>query len=181
MTFSRWLVACAVGATLVAGCGTSDGRGTFPTIASTSSEGTANVDADRAHVIAAAVAQVTKIDNTFGGSKVTTVVHVVDNFDADHSGPFGASARAAVVDALRSYADVIFVAASHSLIGDNPMSAPRGLFIVTVGEPKITGDHAEIRTSMWCGSLCGTERTYSVDRQASGWRVTGTVGTIRIS
>jgi hypothetical protein len=142
---------------------------------------TAKVDADRAQVIAAAVARVTMIDNTFGGSKVTSVVHVVENFDADLSRPLNAIDRAAVVDALRGYAEVIFLADSRSLTGDNPMNAPRGLFIVSVGEPTINSDHAEIRTSMWCGSLCATARTYSVDRQQSGWRVTGTVGQIMVS
>ena len=181
MTFGWWLISCAAGAALIAGCGTSGDRETFPTGASTPAISTSNVDADRAQIIAAAVARVTMIDNTFGGSKPPSVVRVVEHFDADRSRPLNANDRAAVVDALRGNAEVIFVADVRSLIGDDPMNAPRGLFIVTVGEPTISGDSSEIRTSMWCGSLCATARTYRANRQQSGWRITATVGQIVVS
>lgn len=122
-----------------------------------------------------------KVDNTFGGSKVFSVVQVVENFDGIASRPLGPTVRAAVVDSLRGYAEVVFVPDSRSLIGDDLKNAPRGLFIVTAGEPSINGDQAEIRMSMWCGSLCGTRRTYSVVRQQATWRITGTIGQIRVA
>ena len=169
---------------MLAGCGSDDGAPStsavatsVPAVPTTSS----SLDADRAQIVAAAVAQVSKIDNTFGGAKVYSAIQVVENFDGMAGRPLGPSVRGAVVDVLRGYAEVEFVTDSRSLIGGDLMNAPRGLFIVTAGEPTINGDHAEIRMSMWCGSLCGTSRTYSVVRQQATWRITGTVGQITVS
>jgi hypothetical protein len=184
MRFGGLLVSSAVGIALLAGCASDDGsqsasavETSMPAVVTTSSK----LDADRAQIVAAAVAQVAKIDNTFGGAKVSSTIQVVENFDGVAGRPLDPTVRGAVVDALRGYAEVVFVADSRSLIGGDPMNAPRGLFIVTTGEPTINGDRAEIRMSMWCGSLCGTSRTYSVERHQATWRITGTVGQIRVS
>ena len=179
------LVSCAVGTALLAGCGGEDGTQMASTattsVQTVPTASASSLDVDRAQVVAAAVAQVAKVDNTFGGTKVYSAIQVVENFDGMAGRPLDPTARGAVVDALRGYAEVVFVTDSRSLIGGDVMNAPRGLFIVTAGEPTINGDRAEIRMSMWCGSLCGTSRTYSVVRQQKTWRVTGTVGQITVS
>ena len=184
MRFGGLLVSCAAAIALLAGCSSADDAPSASAVATSVPAVPTTLsspDADRAQIVAAAVAQVAKIDNTFGGAKVYSVVQVVDNFDGMAGGSVGPTIRDAVVDALRGYAEVEFVKDSRSLIGDDLKNAPRGLFIVTAGDPTINGDQAEIHISMWCGSLCGTSRTYSVVRQQAAWRITGTVGQIRVS
>lgn len=151
--------------------------------------------ADRAALLAAAARSRLLDDNSFGGEDVFNDVVVIDGLDRQWTldgtpdgepdpTPLDPEVHAAVEEALAparvrwmssDEADALMIereeAGSYDLVA-----------FLYFSEPTITGDSAQIHTSVSCGNTCAISNTHEFRREADGsWTYVGSIGTTVIS
>lgn len=181
-------------AILAAACGDGDDTGngdppapstTTDSIDTTSGEA-APVDGV-AEIMAAALHQLVTVDNTFGGGDVFDLHLVLDHTDPSAGDGLGAERpltdgeMAAITETLDPRGEVMFIENADDWRTDDLMPTKDGSVILGVGEPEIDGSTARVGVSLWCGGLCGTWFTYSVEKIEGIWQVTGIDGPVAIS
>lgn len=178
-------------ALVISGCGSSRNtiidRGTLPPRAPTTattagSPGTAT--ADRIGLLSAAARQRFAVDNSFGGTAISGKLLVVGQITSP-SGGQSTSTGTVITQPERDAIAAALAAVTIEWV-DEPKPdellvngrMPSGIAgVLSLGEPKIEGNHAEVASSFFCGSLCAIGGATGFERQADGtWKSTGPTG-----
>jgi hypothetical protein len=93
--------------------------------------------------------------------------------------PFSPAVRSGIADRLKPLGPVQWVPKRPTLPRGCAENSPGP--VITLGPVVHKGGHAEVGVSVWRGCLDGHWMTYRIDRQQTGWRVTGTVGPVGIA
>lgn len=193
MTLLRGAVVGLLLALVAAGCADEsggEGAGRTSPTSSTVTEDTTTTAAprtEREQVIAAAVVNRVRVENSFGGGDVFQQVRVIERFvtatDTRSTGgeEIDDAARAAVEAAL---APTPVVWGPDETDDTDLWQRPdmEAVAFLYLGEPEIDGDTAKIYTGLYCGPLCGIYSTSVLERGEDGvWSVTGTDGPVVVS
>jgi hypothetical protein len=134
----------------------------------------------------------TPAENSFPGQAFKTV-YVLDQAYRDAADPDGKHERGAPITApvqhqvmadLAGMARVVFIASRYSVIEARGGcgQVKNGGILITLGPPAVVGHQVHVAVNGWVACLGATWLTYILQRQpGSGWRVTGTTGTMAIS
>ena len=183
------VTALAVG---TAGCGGEPVAGATP--AGHASAGHASAGVREAEVYVQVLRRYlsTPAENSFPGQAFKTV-YVLDRAYRDAADPFGkhdrgtpitAQTRRQVTAALAGMAHVVFITSRDSVIEtrDGCGHVKNGGILITLGPPDGDGHRVQIAVNGFVACLGATWLTYVLQNQpGSGWRVTGTTGSMAIS
>ena len=161
------LVALLIGALLVA--------------AACSNDDASTAEAEALAPTVAAVEQIVRVDNGFGGQDAFDTVLVGSTVE-----PIESADASAIADRLADVAEVEVVADPDAEIerlaeGGPTAAGAQGVAVVVVDGVRSEGDGAEVDLRLWCGSLCGVFLTYELAMDDGGWTVLGTTGPIAMS
>ena len=59
--------------------------------------------------------------------------------------------------------------------------SPPQFTVLTLAEPRISGDTVVVTANVWCGALCGAGSTYVLTGELGEWTITGTTGSSWVS
>jgi len=128
-------------------------------------------------------------ENSFPGTTFATV-YVLDRADPSAADPMGGSGSGAAIDAdtqrriVAEVPPVTFVADRNSVLEnqDRCASVRNGGILVTLGTVDREGDAVHVGVNGFVACLGATWLTYVLQQQpGSGWRVTGTTGSMAIA
>ena len=134
----------------------------------------------------------TPAENSFPGRAFKTV-YVLDRAYRDAAVPAGkhdrgtpitAQTRRQVTAALAGMAHVVFITSQDSVIEtrDGCGQVKNGGIVITLGPPEGDGHRVQVAVNGFVACLGATWLTYVLQNQpGSGWRVTGTTGSMAIS
>ena len=134
----------------------------------------------------------TPAENSFPGQAFKTV-YVLDRASRDAAVPAGkhdrgtpitAQTRRQVTAALAGMAHVVFITSRDSVIEtrDGCGHVKNGGILITLGPPDGDGHRVQVAVNGFVACLGATWLTYVLQNQpGSGWRVTGTTGSMAIS
>ena len=134
----------------------------------------------------------TPAENSFPGQAFKTV-YVLDRAYRDAADPGGkhhrgtpitAQTRRQVTAALAGMAHVVFITSRDSVIEtrDGCGQVKNGGILITLGPPDGDGHRVQVAVNGFVACLGATWLTYVLQNQpGSGWRVTGTTGSMAIS
>jgi len=175
-----------------AGCGAEQAAGATP--AGHASAGHASASVMQAEVYIQVLRRYlsTPAENSFPGQAFKTV-YVLDRASRDAAIPAGkhdrgtpipAQTRRQVTAALAGMAHVVFITSRDSVIvtRDGCEHVKNGGILITLGPPGDDGHRVQVAVNGFVACLGATWLTYVLQNQpGSGWRVTGTTGSMAIS
>ena len=89
--------------------------------------------------------------------------------------------QAAITEALEPLGDVRWVRGLDDFWGPDDQPLVPGSVLLGVGEPALDDSAVLVPVSLFCGTTCGSWRTYRVELVDGTARVTGSVGPTVIS
>lgn len=138
-------------------------------------------DPARADLIAAALKRLLTEDNSFGGIDVFDDIRVVTVIGADAGQPLKGLDLELIADTLSELGAVSFIGDAAAEIDGLFQDPPGGVAVVSVDDFLLLDDRAEVKLSLWCGSLCAVFLTYEAIPVDGGWAITGTTGPIAVA
>lgn len=143
-------------------------------------------------MMSAALEQLVTVDHTFGDGPPPFTEYLIqtttDPFAGDALGQ-GDSARrlltvderSAIEEAISKLGPVRWIDDPDEWRTDDLRPTIDGAVILGVGEPVVDGETGLVPVSLWCGGVCGTWLTYSLQQVEDAWSVTGIEGPIAMS
>ena len=183
------VIALAVG---TVGCGGEQAAGATPAGHAPAGHASASVMQAEVYIQVLRRYLSTPAENSFPGQAFKTV-YVLDRAYRDAADPGGkhhrgtpitAQTRRQVTAALAGMAHLVFITSRDSVIEtrDGCGQVKNGGILITLGPPAVVGHQVHVAVNGWVACLGATWLTYILQRQpGSGWRVTGTTGTMAIS
>jgi hypothetical protein len=142
-----------------------------------------NASADSAAVLAASARERVSVDNNFGGAAFATV-YVFDKLGAPIGPKLDFTAPSTIADAERDAVTKALAPTRAEWIADHrtlldlatTIGSRPTIPILYLGVPVLTGDTAQVVSSLWCGTTCTAGGAHLLVRGADGtWQVNGRV------
>ena len=183
------VIALAVG---TVGCGGEQAAGATPAGHAPAGHASASVMQAEVYIQVLRRYLSTPAENSFPGQAFKTV-YVLDRAYRDAADPGGkhhrgtpitAQTRRQVTAALAGMAHVVFITSRDSVIEtrDGCGHVKNGGILITLGPPDGDGHRVQVAVNGFVACLGATWLTYVLQNQpGSGWRVTGTTGSMAIS
>ena len=183
------VIALAVG---TVGCGGEQAAGATPAGHAPAGHASASVMQAEVYIQVLRRYLSTPAENSFPGQAFKTV-YVLDRASRDAAVPAGkhdrgtpitAQTRRQVTAALAGMAHVVFITSRDSVIEtrDGCGHVKNGGILITLGPPDGDGHRVQVAVNGFVACLGATWLTYVLQNQpGSGWRVTGTTGSMAIS
>ena len=175
-----------------AGCGGEPAAGATPAVHTPAAQAPAGVSEAEVYVQVLRRYLSTPAENSFPGQAFKTV-YVLDRAYRDAADPGGkhhrgtpitAQTRRQVTAALAGMAHVVFITSRDSVIEtrDGCGQVKNGGILITLGPPDGDSHRVRVAVNGYVACLGATWLTYVLQNQpGSGWRVTGTTGSMAIS
>ena len=183
------VIALAVG---TVGCGGEQAAGATPAGHAPAGHASASVMQAEVYIQVLRRYLSTPAENSFPGQAFKTV-YVLDRASRDAAVPAGkhdrgtpitAQTRRQVTAALAGMAHVVFIASREQVIeaGGGCGHVKNGGILITLGPPDGDGYRVQVAVNGFVACLGATWLTYVLQNQpGSGWRVTGTTGSMAIA
>ena len=175
-----------------AGCGGEPAAGATPAVHTPAAQAPAGVSEAEVYVQVLRRYLSTPAENSFPGQAFKTV-YVLDRAYRDAADPGGkhhrgtpitAQTRRQVTAALAGMAHLVFITSRDSVIEtrDGCGQVKNGGILITLGPPDGDSHRVRVAVNGYVACLGATWLTYVLQNQpGSGWRVTGTTGSMAIS